>query len=362
MRKCVNIPVACVGRITDPIRAEEILEEGKADLITLGRALIADPEFPKKALQGRLKEIRYCIGCNNCVDRLFDRLDVNCAINARMGVEERLKMRPVSRPKRVLIIGGGPAGLEAARIAARRKHEVYLYEKSGSLGGQLTLASTPPGTSGIKRLIEYLVYQIEKEGVRTKLGVNISTKTIDKLKPEKIIIATGASPENVEIPGSKLGHVYTAHDVLAGKARLGKDVVIVGGGLVGMETADFLSDQGKTVTIIEMLEDVGLDAGFLVKKMLLERLNSSGVRIFVNTWVEAITRDSVIGSRSVGYHPGKRSFPADTVVLATGSKSNRDFLQKLDLKDVSHCLVGDCVEPRKIKDAIHEGFRAGFEA
>ena len=361
IKKNINIPVACVGRITDPIMAEEILEEGKADLITLGRALIADPEFPQKTLEGRLKDIRYCIGCNNCVDRLFSKLDINCSINPSMGFEGQFNISQAFNPKKVLIIGGGPAGLEAARTAALRKHEVFLYEKNSSLGGQLNLASIPAGAADIKRLIEYLVYQCEKEGVTIKLGVNNSEKAIDELKPDIVIFAVGASPKTPEIPGSKMSHVHTAHDVLAGKVTVNGKVIIIGGGLVGMETADFLANQGKDVAIIEMLEDVGLDAGFLLKKLLLERLNSRGVKIFVNTRAEAITSSGVVGSRSLGCHPGSRNFAADIIVLATGSKSNKDFLQETDLNNLSYFVIGDCLEPRKIINAIHEGSRTGRE-
>jgi len=354
IKKVVGIPVATVGRIVDPKMAEKILQEGKADLITLGRALLADPEFPKKTREGKVKDIRPCIGClQGCLSRLYQGDSITCLVNASAGFEVEYELKPSEKRKRVLVIGGGPGGMEAARVAAARGHDVSLFERNGHLGGQFHLASLPPGKGEIKSFLEYLSHQIKKSGVKVHLNQEMTPDKLSQVKMDVIILASGGSMRKPEIPGIEGENVLLAWEALADPKRIGKNVVVIGGGAVGAETADFLVDLQKEVTLIEMVKDIALDAERTHRKLLLRRLGEKGVKIRVLTEAKAIRKEGV----EVEFNGRREILPADTSVLATGVKENNELEECLKSLQVEFYKIGDCQNPRKAIDAIHEGFK-----
>ena len=356
IKKNVKIPVIAVGRINDPMLAEKILLEEKADLVEMGRALIADPELPKKAKKGRLKDIRRCVGCNECVRHTRPDFPIICTLNPTVGREKECRIVPVRKPRRVLVVGGGPAGMEAATIAALKGHRVILYEKSKRLGGQLNLASTPPHKEELRNVISYFSYQLKKLKVKVVLGKEVNLRTVKRIKPDVIIVATGAVPIIPDIRGVKNKNVVTAWDVLAGRVEVGEEVVIVGGGMVGCETAEYLAEKGRKVTVIEMLPDIAIDMETFSRIFLLERLTQKNVRLITNTKVKEITKNGVII-----VNQREEILEADTVVLAVGSKPNTKLLEELEGKFPEVYAVGDCVEPRRCLEAIHEAWNVAFE-
>ncbi|MDP2936241.1 MAG: FAD-dependent oxidoreductase [Dehalococcoidia bacterium] len=356
VKKVVKVPVIASNRINTPELAERLIAEGRVDMVTMARALIADPEMPRKALEGRVDEIRPCVACNQgCYDRLFANLDISCMSNPAAGREDEFAIRPAPNPRKVMVVGGGPAGMEAARVAASRGHPVTLYEKSGALGGQLALAAVPTGKGEINSLVSYYSNQMARLGVKVNLGQEATAETVGREKPEAVIVAAGASPIIPNMAGVNGQNVVTALDVLAGKAGAGERVVIVGGGQVGVETADFLAEQGKKVTILEMLDKIGPDLGVTVRWIVMKRIAEKGIKSFSGARVQEIT------SKGVTYEKdgASRFLEADTVVLAVGARAEKKLTQELEGK-VEVYAVGDCVQARKALDAIYEGAKAGL--
>jgi 2,4-dienoyl-CoA reductase-like NADH-dependent reductase (Old Yellow Enzyme family)/thioredoxin reductase len=357
IKKVVTIPIITVGRIGDPLLAESILRQGKADLIAMGRALIADPELPKKAREGRFDEIRPCLACRSCFDRIFQKARVTCVVNASLGQEKNLPIPLAQKLKKVLVIGGGPAGLEVSRIAAQRGHRVVLYEEEDKLGGQLLLASIPLYKQGISSLTKFLVSQITRLGVEVHVGRKVTADIVSEIKPDSVVVATGNIPIIPDILGVQRPNVFLAIDVLAGKKAVGEIVVIIGGGQIGCETADFLAAMGKKVTIVEILNDVAIDMGPLARAPLLKRLRERGVSIHTNTSVEEINERGVLAKVNAKII----SLDAESIILATGSKSNEELAKQLAKEIGELYVIGDCAEPRKLYDAIHEGFQVGLK-
>jgi len=357
IKEVVNVPVIAVGRINDPELAEEILRQGKADLVSMGRALLADPYLPRKAAAGALDEINRCTACDECISKLLFNEDIVCSVNAALGKEEEHRIEKAEVQKRVLVVGGGPAGMEAARVSALRGHEVILYEKSGRLGGQLNLAAVPPHKEEIKNVTAYLEPQIRKLGVKVILGEAVTPSLVEKIKPDMVFIATGAVPpvpENLEVKG---GNIVTANDVLSGVASVGERVVVIGGGMVGAETAEFLAERGKKVTILEILGRIGVDMVPMVIMLLYRRLKERGVVMLTNAKVREITE------LGVGYEKdGKKQIvEADSVVLATGSKLNIGLMKALEGRVPEFYAIGDAEKPGNVLKAIHDGYRMARE-
>ena len=353
IKEVVSIPIIAVGRINDPILAENILREGKADLIGMGRALLADPELPRKIAEGRLDDIRKCIGCNQgCIGRYKANLGARCTVNAASGREGEFAITPASNVKRVLIVGGGPAGMEAARVAALRGHEVVLYEQGGELGGQLTLASIPPFRGEIKNVSEYLSNQIRKLGVKIELNMKVTSALVKEKKPDVVIIATGSTPLLPEIRGINGGNVVIASDILTGKAKVGQTVVVAGGGLVACEVAEMMAEAGTKVTIVEMLDEVASDMEPLTRNLLMSRLRAHGVNAITGVKIDEITGEGIVG---IDGKRQKRIMEADTVVVALGAKAENKLAEDLKGEGWELYCIGDCLEPRKITDAIYEG-------
>jgi 2,4-dienoyl-CoA reductase-like NADH-dependent reductase (Old Yellow Enzyme family)/thioredoxin reductase len=356
IKKLVKIPVIAVGRINDPQVAERILQEQKADLIAMGRALIADPHFPEKVSEGRFGDIVPCIACNRgCIMRIDLKLSIRCATNPLVGREKEHVLTPTTKKRRVLVVGGGPAGMEAASVAASRGHEVILCEKNSKLGGQVILGTAPPYKDEIGRLTKYLSWQLEKQGVQVKLNSEVTKEMVEEIEPEVLVLATGALPLIPDIPGVRQENVRTAWDVLAGNAEVGEEIVVVGGGTVGCETAELLVRKGKKVTILEMLSDIALDMETRSRTFMLERFREHGIKALTNSKVEEITEGGVIIKDKKGR---KREIAADSAILALGSVPNRKAAESLATSVPSY-MIGDCVRPRKILDSIYEGYLVG---
>ena len=358
IKKAVSIPVGAVGKIVEPRMAEEILQQGKADLIALGRALLADPEFPRKTQEGRFEDIRPCIGClQGCRDHLYQGLPITCLVNPQAGMEAEFKIMPAERRKKIFIVGGGPGGMEAARVAALRGHEITLAEKEAHLGGQFHLASLPGGKREIRAYLDYLSGQLKKLGVEIRLNQEVTPEQLKEMKADAVILAAGGIPLLPAISGIDRENVITAWQALAHPDKVGKKVIIIGGGSVGAETADFLLDHKKHVTVVEMLPDIAADAEKVNRKVLLRSLGEKGVKIGVLTRATAILAEGV----EVEFNGNKETLPADTVVLATGTRPNNELETALRALPGEFHKVGDCVKPRKAIDAIHEGFQVSLK-
>jgi len=358
IKKVVNVPVVAAYRINNPELAEQILADGKADLIGLGRALLADPEFPAKAREGRTDEIRTCIACSNCLDNLLTGYKSGtmspafCSLNPRMGKEVEYAIEPARVVKRVLVVGGGPGGMEAAQVAALRGHRVTLCERGEELGGQLRVACLPRYKDELGCLIKNMASQVRKAGVEVRLNTEVTSELVEKENPEVLILAIGATPLIPDIPGVGQDNVVTAVDVLTRRRDVGETAIVVGGGMVGCETAEFLADLGKKVTIVEMLPKIGSDYGATYRHVVLRRLRKTGIKMETNVMVEEITDGGVKAKRDGIL----KFFPGDTVVLAVGFKPSKGLGEKLSGKVPAPYSIGDCVEPRRIREAIEEGF------
>ncbi|MDO9333056.1 MAG: FAD-dependent oxidoreductase, partial [Dehalococcoidales bacterium] len=325
------------------------------DLIALGRRLIADPEIPNKVAESRLDDIRPCIGCMECIEGVRGRgQGMACTINPVAGREREYRIQPASKVKTVVVIGGGPAGLEAARVSALRGHRVILFEKEPNLGGLLNVAALPPNKSDIIPWIKHLVREVKKAGVEIKPGTEANWETIKEIKPEVVVIAAGGSPVIPQIPGLNVGNALTAQDVLSGKVKTGQNVVILGGGQVGCETGYYLANMGKKVVIVEILLHMAEGMGPMARRRLMEGLRDKQVTILTNTKCEEVKSGSVTVSSSAGQ---RSVFPMDTVIVAVGYRANDDLFKTLQGELYR---IGDSSEPRGIREAMNEGYHTGL--
>jgi 2,4-dienoyl-CoA reductase (NADPH2) len=356
LRKVARVPVSANIRITDPELAERILQEGRADLIAICTPLMADPEWPLKAQEGRIDDIRLCTGCCNCwSDLAGSRKPIGCSVNAQAGMESTYVVHPAAAPRNVLVVGGGPAGMEVARVAATRGHRVTLVERHTELGGQLLYAEIPPHKQEWRVLTTYLKTQLKKLGVTVRLGTTFSAEDVIAAKPDAVVLATGARPAKLVLPGADLPHVVSFLDVLTGKAQTGPRVVVIGGGCNGSETAEFLHEQGRQVTLVELRPEMALDIDFWNRWVLLDRLAVSGLRMIVNASPEEITREGV----SIVVDGRTAVLPADSVVYAVGSRPDNSLQQALEGRVPVLHVVGDAAEAQRVRQAVDGGFRLG---
>ncbi len=358
VKKVIRIPVITVGRINDPFVADSIIAAGKADFVAMGRASLADPEFPKKAQAGEIDEIRPCIACNEgCIGILFMDQPIKCVLNPTLGKEVELAIKPAATKKKVVVIGGGPAGMESAITAAKAGHDVSLYEKEDRLGGLFYLASVPPNKGEISNFVGYQIGQLKKLKVRVTLNAKVTPKLIDTEKPDVVIVATGGTPVLPDIPGVSKQNVVNAYDVLAGKVAVGAKVLIIGGGMVGAETANHLANHGKAVVLVEMLTDIATEVPNINRMALLQDLEKGKVRILVNTTVKEVLADgAVIIKDNVA-----ETINADTVIVAAGSKPNNDLAAELADKSYKVVTIGDASKVGKVMEALEAGYLAGLQ-
>lgn len=358
VKKVVKIPVIAVGRLDLPELAEQVIAEGKADFVALGRGLLADPAWVRKVQRGELDRIRPCIGCHNgCMGRMFIGRPLSCAVNPATGRERSYALSPAASSKNVMVIGGGVAGMEAARVAALRGHKVSLFEKNDYLGGHLVEASVPTFKQDEARLLNWYLTELNALKVEIHLNTKVSIGLVRQKSPDAVIIATGSTPITLNFPGVDSEKVISATDLLLGKKQAGKRVVVVGGGLIGCETALWLAQQDKAVTLVEMLSDLMI-AGPMVphmnRTMLLDLLRFNNVNVRTNSSLLAVTNEgAVIIDRS--FNQGV--LQADTVVLAPGLRSDQDLYFALrDDNLLNVYLIGDARKPRNIMSAIWDAY------
>jgi 2,4-dienoyl-CoA reductase-like NADH-dependent reductase (Old Yellow Enzyme family)/thioredoxin reductase len=361
IKRVVKIPVIGVGQIRTPEFAERILEEGKVDFVALGRGLLADPYWPQKAREGREKDVIPCISCNDgCIGgRTFRNLHIRCTVNpmtARERFVERLK--PVSKRKKFVVVGGGPAGIMAGLTATMRGHQVTVFEKSNELGGQLLLAAKPPGKEKISWFRDYLLNQIDQQGINVRLECPVTLETIVQENPDAVILATGAIPLIPDLPGIQEQSVCSAWEILEGKKKVeDTGVLVVGGGTVGCETALYLSPSNKKVTVIEMLGNIALDMEFINRMDLMSKIQEAKIEVLLGRKVERIDSNGVV---LLNREMKEEEVKGDVVVLAVGATPVNDLAKGLEGKVEEIHVVGDCYQPRKIFDAVYEGFRAAL--
>jgi NADPH-dependent 2,4-dienoyl-CoA reductase/sulfur reductase-like enzyme len=348
----VDIPVITVGRIRNPVMADQIIQDEKADLVSMGRALIADPHLPKKAKQGQFDDIIPCISCNKCIQTL--RADcVRCSVNPETGNETQFRYSKADRSKKVWVVGAGPGGLKAAEIAALRGHQVKIFERQNKLGGRVRLGANPPKKEVLNEFIEYLVKRVKALGVTIEVGKEFTPDMLDPVRPDVVIVATGASPQFPDWQGIEESGALSVDDVLSDGVDIGDKVLVVGGGGTGAEIADFLSEAGKRVTLVEMLEDIASDLVNHLQHYLKQRLGEKGVTIHTSTQVKELGKGYVMIEDASGI---RKLDGFDNIILALGSERPNDAVyKKLEGKVSELHVIGDARQPREIVDAVYEG-------
>lgn len=389
-------PVIASVRINDLQLAEDIIANEQADMISLGRPLIVDPELPNKYRNKQFDEIRTCIACNQgCFDSLLSFKSVSCTYNATVGHEGEYKIVAARAPKKVVVVGGGPAGMEAARILALRGHSVTLYERTNRLGGQLRYAFIPPGREEIQNIIAYLERQIAKLNVTIKIGKEANLPILKEEHPDAVVMAAGGRPVMLNLPGIQGKNVHTAVSVLEGDVSLGKDVVIIGGGTVGCEVALYVAKQGamnpevacfllkhkiiqaedimkytargnRNISILEMKRKVGGGFGISTRWIILQELRDAGIKEITEVRVkEIIGNGSGNGAKDSGIIYEKdghdRFIKADTVIVAVGYSPDNELQKQIEENFSEAYFIGDCVKVRTALEAIHEGFQTGLK-
>lgn len=357
VKAAVEIPVIAVGKIRTPQLANDVIASGKADFVALGRSLLADADWPKKAQEGRAEDIDKCIACNQgCISRLFDNLDVWCTVNPETSREQYYAKPPAEPMRRMVVIGGGPAGMEAAKVAAERTHQVVLFEESDHLGGQLNAAAAAPYRPGWEEFRQYLLHEMDRLHIDIRLNTRATPEMIAREGADMAIVAIGSSPIRMKIPGIEGANVIIARDLLEGKVTAKGRVIVAGGGCAGAQTAEYLAARGHEVTIVEMFGVIAQDAPRAERELLLDRLNKQGVKIQMETKIMRIEEHGVVVQRPAGLE----TMPADTVVICLGAQPNDGMAEALKdiVKDVK--IVGDAVHARRVTDATVEAARAAL--
>jgi 2,4-dienoyl-CoA reductase-like NADH-dependent reductase (Old Yellow Enzyme family)/thioredoxin reductase len=350
IKEAVQIPVMCVGRINGPVLAEEILRDDKADLICMGRGLLSDPELPNKAREGRLQEIRRCVACNTCINSIFKKGRVECLVNPELGRELEMAVPPASQHKRVVVVGAGPAGCEAAWVAASRGHKVHLLEARDSVGGQILLGSIPAHKKDLLNIVRFHDHQLRQYRVECDFNHYATTMDILRMEPDLAILATGGKPLQPRFLNGHPDRVFTYSEALEG-ASLPKDLAIVGGGATGCELAVHLAEQGHHVSLLEMTDTIGTQYEALTRKLILRAIKDLGVNVLTSCRITGYDGDTIVYQN--GREVGRLGVPA--IVVAVGALPEDSLFAPLQNAGIDVQKIGDCVEPRSIKEAIYEG-------
>jgi 2,4-dienoyl-CoA reductase-like NADH-dependent reductase (Old Yellow Enzyme family)/NADPH-dependent glutamate synthase beta subunit-like oxidoreductase len=356
IKRALSMPVMAVGRINDPLIANEIIHEGRADLVCMGRGLLADPEMPKKAKEGRLDDIRICIACNTCMESIFRRGRVECLVNPTLGREKQMELRPAKQKKRVMVVGGGPGGLHVAAVAAARGHEVMLFEKQTHLGGQLVLGTVTKYKKELLSLIDFHKKQVEKMGIRIHLNQEVTSQTVKEANPDVVVLCTGSTPIRPFLPGIEKPIVLSLAQILNGAHTIPRKTVVLGGGATGCEVAHHLSENGCQVTIIEQLPKIAAQMESITRKVLLKQLRDNKVRFLTGHRLTRIEDHGVY----VTSEDGEEAFiDSDALVIAIGNKPDNRLYAQIASMSIPIFQIGDCLEPRSAKAAISEAAEIG---
>lgn len=355
IKKAVNVPVSAVGRIVDAEMAARVIESGMADMVAVGRPLLADPDWGTKIAAGKACDIRRCISCNKgCTDAIQNRQFLSCVLNAENGYENTRSIQPAAQKKKIAVLGGGPAGLEAARVAALRGHDVTLFEKTTSLGGQLNIACVPPRKEEMRRAAQDLIHAVCNAGVHLCMG---QTRTAEQLKDagfEAVINAVGAHSAAPRIPGIDSVNVADAWRVLAGEQQVYGTVAVIGGGMVGCETAEYLAARGCKVSVIEMMDKIAAGESTTILPTLLENYKTYGVEQYPSHKVKEFRMDAVVCENKDG---AEVTIPCDYIVLAMGARSNEFDAAALEAAGIPVYSIGDAAgKAADISNAIRTGY------
>lgn len=355
IKKAVNVPVSAVGRIVDAEMAERVIESGMADMVAVGRPLLADPDWGTKIAAGKACDIRRCISCNKgCTDAIQNRQFLSCVLNAENGYENTRSIQPAAQKKKIAVLGGGPAGLEAARVAALRGHDVTLFEKATTLGGQLNIACVPPRKEEMRRAAQDLIHAVCNAGVHLCMG---QTRTAEQLKDagfEAVINAVGAHSAAPRIPGIDSVNVADAWKVLAGEQQVYGTVAVIGGGMVGCETAEYLAARGCKVSVIEMMDKIAAGESTTILPTLLENYKTYGVEQYPSHKVKEFRMDAVVCENKDG---AEVTIPCDYIVLAMGARSNEFDAAALEAASIPVYSIGDAAgKAADISNAIRTGY------
>ena len=361
IKKVVKTPVATIGSLNDPAHMEEIIATGKADMVALARAAYADPFLPEKARKGDAEDITPCLRCNHCISGSFVPYVKHpthvsrCVVNPQVGREvESRSIQPATGRKRVMIAGGGPGGMQAAITAADRGHEVFLYEKTDRLGGQLQLASLVTFKTDLKKYMEVLVQRIKDRAVKIRFNTEVTPELVKDVAPDVLIAAIGAEAIRPDLPGIDNKKVIFVEDIHKENVAIGDKVVFIGGGLTGCEEGLDLGYQGKDVTILEMKDQAATDAPFLHWKAIMIEFNKeNNIKLQTNTTCKSITDKGVLG---VDENGEEKLFEADTVIISTGYKSRSELVESLRACAPDYAIIGDCLKPGKVLEAVHLGY------
>ena len=355
IKKAVNVPVSAVGRIVDAEMAARVIESGMADMVAMGRPLLADPDWGTKIAAGKACDIRRCISCNKgCTDAIQNRQFLSCVLNAENGYENTRSIQPAAQKKKIAVLGGGPAGLEAARVAALRGHDVTLFEKTTTLGGQLNIACVPPRKEEMRRAAQDLIHAVCNAGVHLCMG---QTRTAEQLKDagfEAVINAVGAHSAAPRIPGIDSVNVADAWKVLAGEQQVYGTVAVIGGGMVGCETAEYLAARGCKVSVIEMMDKIAAGESSTILPTLLENYKTYGVEQYPSHKVKEFRMDAVVCENKDG---AEVTIPCDYIVLAMGARSNEFDAAALEAASIPVYSIGDAAgKAADISNAIRTGY------
>ena len=355
IKKAVNVPVSAVGRIVDAEMAERVIESGMADMVAVGRPLLADPDWGTKIAAGKACDIRRCISCNKgCTDAIQNRQFLSCVLNAENGYENSRSIQPAAQKKKVAVLGGGPAGLEAARVAALRGHDVTLFEKTTTLGGQLNIACVPPRKEEMRRAAQDLIRAVCNAGVHLCMGQTRTAEQLQEAGFEAVINAVGAHSAAPRIPGIDGVNVADAWKVLAGEQQVYGTVAVIGGGMVGCETAEYLAARGCKVSVIEMMDKIAAGESTTILPTLLENYKTYGVEQYPSHKVKEFRMDAVVCENKDG---AEVTIPCDYIVLAMGARSNEFDAAALEAANIPVYSIGDAAgKAADISNAIRTGY------